>query len=307
MRVKRAFFVFVLVLTVLGVSDSLFAWGPATHVGLGGTVLQNLGLLPAGIAALLARNAMAYLYGNIAADIVFAKRLSRVKQFCHHWPTAFGVLRSAPTECSQAFAYGYLSHLAADTVAHGKFVPKLIQFSGTRINTGHLYWELRADALQDASTWQQLRSILTSDHNEHHHVLSQHLSNTLLSYNTNRFLFNRLNALSLNRSFRRSMSALDRWSRWTLPPSILSGYQTESVDRIVSVLTEGDHSAVIREDPNGTLALRNLRDQRREHRRLAYLRTASVNRNGGVLSKGAELPTRTGEVQLPVPQIKARD
>lgn len=267
MNRQSTVFWIVILLAAFAAVEPAFAWGPATHIGLGGTVLQNIGLLPAAIAALLSRNAVAYLYGNIAADIVFAKRLSRIKQFCHHWPTAFGVLRSAPTERSQAFAYGYLSHLAADTVAHGKFVPRLIQFSGVAINTGHLYWELRADAAQDAQTWNRLRATLGADHDEQHNVLSQHMSNALLSYGTNRFLFNRLNALTLNRGFRRSVSFMDRWSRWTLPSSLMTGYQTESVDRIISVLSDTDRSPVVREDPNGTLALRGLRDQRRDRRR----------------------------------------
>ncbi len=266
MNRQSTVFWIVILLAAFAVVDPVFAWGPATHVGLGGTVLQNIGLLPAAIGALLSKHAIAYLYGNIAADIVFAKRLSRVRQFCHHWSTAFNVLGSAQSEHTQAFAYGYLSHLAADTVAHGKFVPRIIQFSGVSINTGHLYWELRADAMQNPQSWTQLRSILSADHDEHHHVLSPHMSDTLLSYGTNRFLFNRLNALTLNRGFRRSVSIMDRWSRWTLPSAMMSGYHSESVDRIISVLSDGDRSPVVREDPNGTLALRRLRDERRERR-----------------------------------------
>ena len=61
---------------VLGGTERAFAWGPATHVGLATSVLDHLALLPTAVAAVLGRHAIAYLYGNIAADVVFAKRLS---------------------------------------------------------------------------------------------------------------------------------------------------------------------------------------------------------------------------------------
>ena len=94
-------------------ADQALAWGPATHIGLASTMWEYLSVLPAAVAAVLARHRIAYLYGSIAADIVFAKRLSRVKQFCHHWSTAFRMLDSAADGRAKAFAYGYLSHLAA--------------------------------------------------------------------------------------------------------------------------------------------------------------------------------------------------
>ncbi|MBI4716266.1 MAG: hypothetical protein HY763_00515 [Planctomycetes bacterium] len=111
MRLTRLALV-VLVLALLGDVPAAFAWGPAVHVGLGGEVLGRLSLLPAAVAALLARHTAAYLYGSIAADIVFAKRLSRIKQFCHHWSTGFRLLDSAAGEEQRAFGWGYLSHLA---------------------------------------------------------------------------------------------------------------------------------------------------------------------------------------------------
>lgn len=267
MHPRRGVFWAVLILGILGTAEPLLAWGPATHIALGGAVLSQLALLPAAIAALLARHAAAYLYGNIAADIVFAKRWSRVKQFCHHWSTGFGVLRAATDDRTRAFAYGYLSHLAADTVAHGKYVPRLVQFSGVTLNGGHLYWELRADALRETATWNVLKSLFDADHDAEHAVLANHLYGTLLSYEVNRFLFDRLNLLSVSRGFRRSMSMVGRCSRWSLPTSMLSTYDAEGLERMLSILSEGEQSAVVREDPNGTAALHRVRDLRRARRR----------------------------------------
>ena len=115
----------VLVLVGLGPSRA-FAWGPATHVKLASDLLANAGMLPSALALLLTTRRKDYLFGNIAADVVVAKRLSKIKQICHHWATGFAILEDAKTDQGKAFALGYLSHLAADTVAHGKFLPRQI-------------------------------------------------------------------------------------------------------------------------------------------------------------------------------------
>jgi len=247
-------------------ADQAFAWGPATHVALANSILSQLALLPASIAALLSRHAVAYLYGNIAADIVFAKRLSRVKQFCHHWSTGFRLLKSAENDDSKSFALGYLSHLAADTVAHGKYVPRQIVLSGCTVNFGHFYWELRADGLQPAPVWHLVRDVIEKDHEHHHATLSTHLTDTLLSFETNRLLFERINSLAVRRGFRASVGIWGKVSRFDLCPELMTHYQNECVDRILSILAQGDRSPLLREDPNGTSALMQVKAQRRDER-----------------------------------------
>ncbi len=249
-------------------TSDAFAWGPATHIGLGSEVLAQLALLPASIAAILAKNRLAYLHGNIAADVVFAKRLSRVKQSCHHWSTAFRLLNTASNNRSRAFAYGYLSHLAADTVAHGKFVPRQILMSGARVNSGHLYWELRADASANADSWKTLNYLLQQDHHSHHVDLADQLHGTFFSYELNRLMFDRINAFAVRKSFRRTIGVVDRCSRWYLSPSVMAGHQKDCVDRIHSILTQGSQSPLLREDPNGTSALMRVHVRRKELRRL---------------------------------------
>lgn len=250
-----------------GLTEVALAWGPATHIGLGESALAQLSVLPGAIAAILGRHSLSYLYGSIAADVVFAKRWSRVKQFCHHWSTGFRLLDTAEDERAQAFAYGYLSHLAADTVAHGKFVPHQIATSKCSQNFGHLYWELRADSAQREPTWVRLQEVLLVDHKCHHCEMRHHITDTLLSFPMNRVLFDGMNALTVRQSFRRTIDTWGRLSRWPLRPDLLHGYESESVDRILSVLAEGRRSAVLREDPNGTAALMNLSVRRAEDRR----------------------------------------
>ncbi len=264
----RPIVLIIAVIAVLTCVDDAWAWGPAMHVGLADTVWSQLGLLPAGVAALLARHRIPFLYGSMAADVVVGKRLSRVKQFCHHWSTAFRVLDSADDDRSKAFAYGYLSHLAADTVAHGKFVPRQIVITDGPVNTGHLYWELRADAVCPTITHSLVKHVLHAEHADHHALLSRHLTGTLLPYGLNRRLFHRMNVWSVRPLVRQGISAWSRYSRWPLPSDLLSGYHAECVDRICAILTDGPRSALTREDPNGTSALMQLSVRRKEVRKL---------------------------------------
>lgn len=252
---------------LLPAQDAL-AWGPAMHVGLAGTILEHLSLLPAAVAGLLARHAIPYLYGNIAADVVFAKRLSRIRQSCHHWSTGLRLLDSAADQPSRAFAHGYLSHLAADTVAHAKFVPRQIVLCDCSINFGHFYWELRADAMQSDQIWSLVQRVLQHDHTRHHNALAGQITDTLLSFDMNRLLFDRMNALAVRRGFRRTVTTWSRYSRFALSDELLAAYADECLDRIRSVLTLGPRSLVLREDPNGTSALMLVRVRRREARRL---------------------------------------
>jgi len=245
-----------------------WAWGPVTHVAIGRSVLDAASLLPAAVAAILYRYRGSYLYGCIAADIVFAKRLSKVKQFCHHWSTAYGLLEVAGSDRDRAFAYGYLSHLAADTVAHGKFVPRQVLMSGTSVSFGHLFWELRADAVQAGAPQAELKELIAADQDDHHAALARRITDTFLPYDFNRIVFDRMNALAAHEAFRRRV---DRWGKslkGRLSGKLLRAYGAECVDRTLAVLTEGRRCALLREDPNGTSALMQLRVQRRDLRRM---------------------------------------
>ncbi len=256
-------------LLVFGVSDA-WAWGPATHTHLAADVLKQLALLPAGIAAILARHAGSYIFGSIAADVVFAKRMSRIKQFCHHWSTGFRFVEHAETDADRAFAWGYLSHLAADTVAHNKYVPRQLTVTRSTLNFGHVYWEMRADAMLPNVTWKTMEDTLAADHEHHHQLLATELTATLLPYHFNRRLFDRINRTVARRYWQTCMNVWHRCSRWDLCHLMLAQYHQESIERIMSLLKQGQQSPVLREDPNGAAALHEARLRRREYRQLKF-------------------------------------
>lgn len=256
------------ILIVLTIAQDAFAWGPVTHVKLASDLLLNLGLIPGAIAALIARHRRFFVYGNVATDTVFAKKMSKVKQVCHRWSTGFSLLDRAETDAGRAFAYGYLCHLAADTVAHNKFLPRQMAVSRSTVSFGHLYWEVRADARVDGPYWSQLRRSLHGTYPEPESLLQSHLQRTLLSYKANRLLFKRMNLLASENAWRRSVDFWEKLSRFSLERPVVESYHAESLGRIVDLLRNGTNSLVLHEDPNGNFALAYARAQRRQLRQM---------------------------------------
>ena len=139
---------YILILAALFVAvlpDQAFAWGPGVHLALGNAVLSNLGCLPPLLAALLARHREAFLYGSLSADIFIGKGTSFKPGHSHNWVTGFKLLKSADNPRVAAYAYGYMTHLAADVVAHNYFVPNALAAMKSGSNLSHVYVEAQAD------------------------------------------------------------------------------------------------------------------------------------------------------------------
>lgn len=141
-----------------------FAWGPGVHTVVALGVFRELGSLLPSIGGVIRAFPMEFLYGALSADFFVGKSKTRVPGHPHHWEGGFGLLRGAGTEAEMSYAYGFLSHLAADVVAHRVYVPKMIAMHGSRAGTAHLYWELRADALLDGYYAKVARHVFKMDH-----------------------------------------------------------------------------------------------------------------------------------------------
>lgn len=260
------------IIAVLTLSDFAWAWGPGTHVKFAYDILSNLWVLPSSVAAVIAANKRFFLYGNVATDTVLAKKLSKIKQICHQWSTGFSLLESAESDKGRAFAYGYLAHLAADTIAHNKFLPRQIAVSRSTISFGHFYWELRADAHIEERNWMSLRRALRLQYDEPEQMLESHLRETLLSFRANRFIFKRMNLIASEEAWRKSVVFWSRLSRHDLDTQVLDHYHRESLDRIIDLLTRERKSATLHDDPNGNWSFAYAKAQRKQIRQLRRAR-----------------------------------
>jgi hypothetical protein len=114
-------------------------WGPGHHLEFAERVWRRRReLLPPPVAKLLGEERAAYSYGNIAADIINFKGYGGAYNHCHRWAIIDDMRALADSPREEAFVLGYLSHLAADTIAHNHFVPyHLARYARTR-GLGHL-------------------------------------------------------------------------------------------------------------------------------------------------------------------------
>jgi hypothetical protein len=143
--------------------EQAMAWGPGIHTITALTTLQSLGHIPPAIAAILGAHSGEYLYGCLSADFFIGKGRSKRAGHPHNWEGGFRFLREAGDAREAAYAYGFLSHLAADVVAHNFFIPSLI-ISCAKRRMGHLYWEVNSDYLAGPKYTKMAKDILRIQH-----------------------------------------------------------------------------------------------------------------------------------------------
>ncbi len=226
------------VLLFIIVPERAFAWGPLTHLYLGNEIFNLSALLPATLFELLLSYKDDFLYGNLMADIIFGKKYLIEHKNPHSWDVAFELMDSVKDDSGRAFVYGYMSHLAADTVAHELFAKTYLK--------AHSILELNSDSMVGRKYWLMAISLERRLKNRHDNLLKSTLESPLFSYRTNKKIFKGMILLSLLTP-KRMNKIIDR-------SIILSPYlhsrqikklHRKSLDRIVDLLAKGECSRVL--------------------------------------------------------------
>lgn len=165
------------------------AWGPGAHVETGLYIFRHLALLTPFIARILRAHPSAFIYGSVSPDMVLGKRYMKPERNNHRWETGFSILRDAETDRQQAFALGYLSHLAADTVAHNHYVPDRLLDEFGRRRRSHIMHELVFDSTIEEEVWALARLSASRPFPECDRILFKNLSGTPLPVSVNHRLF----------------------------------------------------------------------------------------------------------------------
>lgn len=230
------------------------AWGFGVHLQLGHEILAALPSLPPHLQRLLSAFPADFLYGCISADITIGKKFTHYLKHCHSWSMGQQLLAAAGSDAQRACAYGYLAHLAADTVAHGYMVPFKMVRSYNTVLLNHAYWELRFESQVPASIWQQARLLVRHNFAENDRLLRQVMARTLFSFRTNKRLFNSMLLVSRIQHWQLLLHTVDRTSRWVLEKSDRQEYLELASQASFSVLCDAD-SPYLRADPTGERAL----------------------------------------------------
>lgn len=243
-----------LLIVFLLIPTQALAWGVGVHLSLGANILGRLDVLPAAMQALLSAHPLDFLYGCIAADITLGKKFTHHLEHCHNWRIGRKILSRADTPQMEACAYGYMAHLAADTVAHSYFVPfKMVQTFNT-VMLKHTYWELRAEIGTEEEIWDLVRSIAQNDYRRHDQMLSSVLSDTIFSFRTNKRLFNSMLLLSRLQQWQKLLNSISKTSKWEFEPTDKQEYMALADDAIAGILGS-EESPYWSADPTGDRAL----------------------------------------------------
>ena len=268
-RVVRALciggaFVLASVVLVALVPTPAYAWTPGTHIMLGEAVLRSLSSLPVNVAGLLQAFPYDFLYGSIAADTSIAKKYAAPGRHCHAWNVGLEIHDRARDEPLKAFALGYLSHLAADVVAHNYFVPHQLAVASRTAGFGHSYWESRFEMHLGEGHARRAREVILLDHGRSDDLLDRVLSPTIFSTPTNRRIFRGMVYVTDTESWQRVFKVAKEISRFDLPDADVGAYMARAYDFIVDFLVRIDRSEPYLLDPAGEDPLRLAKEVRRE-------------------------------------------
>lgn len=265
MLITMAILTAVLLLIFL-VPGEAFAWGAGFHLQVGSAVLRNLSALQPAMAALLSEYPYDFLYGCIAADITLGKKFTHYLQHCHRWHIGLKILSCARSKPQQACALGYLSHLAADTIAHNYFVPFKIMRSFSTLTHKHTYWEMRFESFVDKEVWETGRQVSQEHYKINDAMLREVLSDTIFSFATNKRIFNSILLLSRLEKWQSTLRTVSDLSRYNLEPSDRREYASLSEEAVFDFLNNMENSKYFQADPTGEKALATAQMVRRNLR-----------------------------------------
>lgn len=223
----------VLLLALLLVPSTAWAWGPLTHIYVANELFAYASLIPAGIFSLMTRFRQDFLYGNLMADMILGKSQLPEEKSPHSWATGMRFLEQAHTESEQAFAYGYLCHLAADTVAHGILLEE-------QQDASHALLEMQADAMIHKIYWLQSVSFSRAVQRRNDRFLEDSLDSYIFSLKTNRRIYKSFVFLSLLNVGRKK--ARVSWD-------YIHELHDNSLARMICLLRDGEKSLVLLENP----------------------------------------------------------
>ncbi len=214
-------------------------WGPGNHLEFEARVWRRRKeLLPPRVCALISAERSSWQYGHIAADLINFKAFGGHYNHCHRWTIVDEMRGLARTNAEEAFALGYLAHLAADTIAHNHFVPyHLARFARGR-GLGHLYWEMNADRFVADERWEVVTRLKDqAGLDELDQLVNRTVPHKAFSMVTNKIIFNHVLLVSERKRWREGMALLHPLPQVQLTRGFLDMFREAAVARIVLALS----------------------------------------------------------------------
>ncbi|OGV97257.1 MAG: hypothetical protein A3I04_01840 [Nitrospinae bacterium RIFCSPLOWO2_02_FULL_39_110] len=263
MNIKFLLVTFSALSSLLFFADDTYAWGAGLHIKEGVFMLDNLKLILPHIASVLKAFPYDYLYGCIGADIFIGKGHRRRDNHCHNWSIGQRMLKLANSKETLAFSYGYLSHLAADVIAHNFYIPNQLYLTSSTKRFGHIYWEFRSDEYIEKRYW-KIAKMVINRHNHHNDEFMQDIiKRKLIPFRTKKQIYSHsinVNDIAL---WQKAVAMVSRSSRWDVKKKDIDFLNRVSINMIISLLKNPNSSLCFNYDPVGTDNLLSSKRKRR--------------------------------------------
>lgn len=220
----------LLLLILLFIPDNSYAWGPLTHAYLSNQLFSLSHLVPISIFPIIKKCREYFIYGNIIPDTVIGKKFLPNEKNLHSWRTGLNLLREANTEEEKAFAYGFLTHLAADAILHHD-IRELNPLQ-------HMLFELKADRIVDRVYWLQIMTINRRVKKLSDKFLEQSITKPIASLKTSKRIY-------------QSLIFLSAFNTGELKnPKIFDHFHLKSLTAMLEILNHGEKAEIINFPPN---------------------------------------------------------
>jgi hypothetical protein len=178
------------------------------------------------------------------ADTMIGKKYIPHDRNSHTWDFGFKLLRLADSHSRKSFAYGYLCHLAADTVIH-----ELL--TGDKTNVEHTLYELKADSLVRKRYWLQAVAIDGMVQKRNDQFLETVMRKSFLSFKTNKRILKSIVFMSLFASM--GFTNVTGWRRPSIQSprnEVIVALRKQSLRRMLDILALGEQSYVTSKNPS---------------------------------------------------------
>ncbi|MCX8028307.1 MAG: zinc dependent phospholipase C family protein [Thermodesulfovibrionales bacterium] len=216
--------------------EDAFAWGPMTHCYLANELLKYLALLPPDISLIIRNFKQDFIYGNIMADSVMGKRFMPKQNHSHSWEFALSLFKQASTQSEKSFVYGYLCHLAADTVAHRELTIKMKDIE-------HSWVEFTLDSLVDKTNRIKSLTINRLVQKRNDRFLKKSIPHHVLPFDTHKRIFKGFLVIS-------ALTNFSMINNLNINRKEICKLHEESIIRMIDVMSNGFQSCVTKEDPS---------------------------------------------------------
>jgi len=228
------------------------AWGAGMHVAQGSFIISNaLQMIRPEVAALLAQYPLDYIYGCISADIFIGKGYRRRDDHCHNWKIGLRLLSESGDDPTRAYAYGYLSHLSADVVAHNYLIPNLLYKTPASKSIGHVYWEYRADRFIKKKHWKLAWEVALRRNSENDRLVQQVMKRSAVPFGVKKLVFKRGLRISDLTTMKHRVEESYTGARYLLKKEV-TALNNYSLNLIIDFLRNGEKGIGLHFDPVGT-------------------------------------------------------